>query len=415
MNTGAAQPPQPSGTGPRPPAQPGSSSGTGRPPSSGGSQSSGSGQAASPGSQIAGAGAILTFKMKAIKQTERKTLVFDYHRSQAVKREYAPQALFGLLAEDLSGPGHFLEVDMDDEFFRTLDIAVELMAALESFGLRSVAVSLDYGDPSLPRSHRHTDLIFDSRDPGPKQWVVPIGPDFDLGYRPRIEYHFDPAGEWVGEHNELVVDTGRTEDRTLQLDPSEHLGFLEVDVRPERLFAEEVISVEVELEHTSSSGWRTARSFTVAPGSPPQHWRVRTAGPDEREYTVTKTYHLVDGGTVKIEPETSEASTVAVTSPFARQISRRVSFAVAPGTFESAIVDVDYSDPANQYTVTRRANVSLTQGATEVRIGIVDPDIRTTTVQVTLLGPNGAVVQGAPLVGTGEFLTVNGDGSLTEA
>ena len=120
--------------------------------------------------------------MKAIKQTERKTLVFEYHRSQAVQRQYAPQSLFGLLTEDLTGPGHFLEVDLDDPFFRSLDVEVELMAQLEPLGVRSVAVSLDYGDVSDPQSHRHEDMVFDATNNAARHWIVPIG----TGLRPRL-------------------------------------------------------------------------------------------------------------------------------------------------------------------------------------------------------------------------------------
>jgi hypothetical protein len=354
--------------------------------------------------------------MKAIQQTERKTLVFEYHRSQAVERQYAPQALFGMLAEDLTGPGHFLEVDLDDPFFRSLDVRVELMTDLAPWGLRSVAVSLDYGDPAVPQTHRHDDFIFDAANTGAQHWIVPIGADFDLGYTPRIEYHFDPTSEWVGESNEVVWEPGRIEDRTLQLDPTHHVGFLDVEIRPEDLDPAEVTSVEVELSHTSSTGWTTTRSFTVRADSAAQRWKVRTAHRDERSYTVRRRYHLVDGASVELPAETTAATTVTVGTPFAHRLSRRIDIGVPPGTVESIVIDVSYDDPERDYSARRRLEVAGSAPApTHIQFGIVDPARRETATTVTLLGAGGAVTRGAPFIGDAEFLTVAADGSISGA
>jgi hypothetical protein len=352
--------------------------------------------------------------MKFIQQTERKTLVFEYHRQQAVTRQYAPQSLIGMLLEDLTGPGHFLEVDLDDPFFRSLDVEVSLTAAFERFGLQSVAVALDYGDAAHPQQHRHADLVFDAAHPAPQHWIVPIGTDYDLAYRPRIEYHFDPASPWQAERNEVVVEPGPTTDRTLQLDPTSHVGFLEVDVRPVGLDPLEVAAVEVTLVHTSSTGWTATRTLEVRPDSQPQPWRVRTAGADELGYTVQSTYHLVDGGTIVLEAVASRAAAFAVTSPFAAHLDRRLDFAIPAGRFTSVIVDVTYDDGGHR--VARRLELDGAGLATaRVSLGIVDPTARSTTTQATLLGAGGEVVRGAPFVGEAEFLTVAVDGTVTGA
>ena len=138
--------------------------------------------ATAPGASTAGSGAILTFAVKAIKQVERKTLVFEYHRQQAVTRQYAPQSLIGMMLDDLTGPGHFLEVDLDDPFFRSIDVEVSIMTAFEPIGLQSVAVALDYGDAAHPQKHRHDDLVFDATRTQPQHWIVPIA----NGLRPRL-------------------------------------------------------------------------------------------------------------------------------------------------------------------------------------------------------------------------------------
>jgi hypothetical protein len=354
--------------------------------------------------------------MKAISQTERKTLVFEYHREQAVTRRYAPQSLFGLLLEDLTGPGHFIEVDLDHPFFRSLEVEVSMMSAFEPIGLQSVAVGLDYGDAGDPQSHRHADLVFDAAHTEPQHWIVPISSNYDLGYRPRIEYHFNPQSGWAAETNEVVIEPGRVVDRTLQLDPTQHVGFIDVEVRPERLDPKEVESVEVTLSHESSSGWSTSRTIVVHPDSAPQSWRVRTAEREEASYTGKATYHLVGGGTVTTDPVSTSANTFAVATPFADRLDRRIDFAVPAGQFQTVILEVSYEDATRGHRVQRHVELDgAALATTHVQIGIVDPTLRNTTTAVTLLGDAGQVVRGAPFVGDSEFLSVAADGTITAA
>lgn len=372
------------------------------------------GGAAAPGASTAGSGAILTFAMKFIKQTERKTLVYEYHRQQAVTRQYAPQSLIGMMLDDMTGPGHFLEVDLDDPFFRSLDVEVSVTTSFEPIGLQSVAVALDYGDADHPQKHRHTDLVFDATRKAPQHWVVPIAKDYDLGYTPRIEYHFDPQSGWDAQRNASVVEPGRIEDRTLQLDPTQHVGFLEVELRPERLDPAEVRSVEVALTHTASSGWTSTRTFEVRPDSTPQTWRVRTEHLDQIPYTVRSKFHLVDGGTIELDPTDATARTVIVGSPFADHLHRRIDFSVTSGRFASVVLDVSCDDGSRR--VVRRLELDGAGLApARVQLGIVDPTVRETTTQATLLGAGGEIVRGAPFIGTSEFLSVAEDGTITAA
>lgn len=402
---------------PKPPAPP-SPPGDGQPshltPGTPATPGAGAAGPIAPGSSTAGSGAILTFAMKFIQQTERKTMVYEYHRQQAVTRQHAPQSLIGMMLEDMTGPGHFLEIDLDDPFFRSLDVEVSLTTAFEPIGLQSVAVALDYGDADHPQKHRHADLVFDATRAAPQHWVVPIATDYDLGYTPRIEYHFDPQSGWDAERNEIVVEPGHIEDRTLQLDPTQHVGFLQVDIRPEELDPLEVNSVEVVLTHTAGSGWTSTRTYEVRPDGTPQTWRVRTEHLDKIPYTVQRTFHLVDGGTIRLDTTDATATTVVVGSPFADRLDRRIDFSVPPGRFAAIVLDVSYNDGTHR--VTRRLELDGAGLApAQVQLGIVNPTVRETTTQATLLGTRGEIIRGAPVFGVGEFLSVAEDGTITGA
>ena len=283
----------------------------------------------------------MTFKLKAISQEEKKTVTFSYRGSKAVQRTYAPQGLFGLLAADLKREDYFIEVDLDDPFFRTFAVTAEVPFDMAKIGLRSINVSLDYGDPADPENHKHGDLIFDASTAQTQTWEVHVNNALDLGYTPRIEYNFDPQSDWQGEQTSYTVEPGWTQDRSLTLNPYAQLGFTSVQVLPSGLDAATFSSVDVELTYSAPSGWQATRTLTVTADSEPQYWRVRTPEPEGSSVSYRLTYHLVTGGSIVQEPVTTKAGSVAVDNPFARYLQPEFRFTFPPGQFEKVQIDVD--------------------------------------------------------------------------
>ena len=209
------------------------------------------------------------------------------------------------------------------------------------------------------------------------------------------------------------MEPGRIEDRTLQLDPTQHVGFLQVELRPERLDPLEVSSVELVFSHTATTGWTSARTFEVRPDSAPQTWKVRTEHLDKIPYTVQSTYHLVDGGTIPLEPRDATATTFVVGSPFADRLERRVDFSIPADRFTSVVLDVSYDD--GSHAVTRRLELD---GA-----GLAPPasssasSIRRTATRRRrrpCSARRGGRARRA-FTGPAEFLTVAEDGTVTGA
>ena len=89
-------------------------------------------------------------------------------------------------------------------------------------------------------------------------------------------------------------------------------------------------------------------------------------------------------------------------------------FAVPAGRFTSVVLDVTYDDGSHR--VARRLELDgAGLSPARVQIGIVDPTVRETTTQVTLLGAGGEIVRGAPFTGTAEFLSVAEDATVSGA
>lgn len=354
----------------------------------------------------------ISFKMRAIHQDEKKTVSFSYSSSKAVQRTYAPQGLFGLLAKDLNRDDYFIEVDLDDPFFRTFEVRAEVPLDMSRIALRSVNVALDYGDPADPENHRHTDLVFDAATPGPQAWEVFVNKALDLEYTPRIEYNFDPQSDWQGQQHSYVVEPGPTSDRSLLLNPYDHMGFLEVSVLPTGLDPAVFSSADVELTYTAPDGWSSTEVVTVTPGSGPGTWRVRTAEPRGATYTYRLTHHLLAGGDIVGEPVTARAGTVVVGSPFPRHLTPEFRFEFPPGTYDKVQLDVSYEDPATGYRHTEALEVPGTEtGVVAQRFGVMSRDEDPTwSFRAVLVGPGPAVANGPRVETTSRLVVLTATG-----
>ena len=109
----------------------------GNTPPPGGNTPPPGGQTPPPNQGTAGSPAI-ALKLKFVHQEELKTLTLDYSSSEAVQRTYAPQGFFGLMLADLEDKdSYFVEVDLDDKFFRVFDVTLDAPVDFGRIGLNA--------------------------------------------------------------------------------------------------------------------------------------------------------------------------------------------------------------------------------------------------------------------------------------
>ena len=136
--------------------------------------------------------ALVSFKLKFIRKEERKTLTLRYNRTEAVQRTYAPQGFIGLMLgeiDDLSK--HFVEVDLDDPFFRAYEVTVDAPVDYDRIGLNSVQVAIDYGDPADRQSMKHKDIVFDPPDSARASFATFVSPNLEPSFTASRQFHFD--------------------------------------------------------------------------------------------------------------------------------------------------------------------------------------------------------------------------------
>ena len=97
-----------------------------------------------PANSAAGAapyGAAL--RMRYVNEEEKKTVTITYTRQDAVQRTYAPQGYFGAFLSKADESKYVKLIDLDNPFFRKLDVTATPPRYFSAFGLRSVHVAID--------------------------------------------------------------------------------------------------------------------------------------------------------------------------------------------------------------------------------------------------------------------------------
>ncbi len=345
--------------------------------------------------------ALVSFKLKFIRKEERKTLTLRYNRTEAVTRTYAPQGFIGLMLEDIDDMSkHFVEVDLDDPFFRTFEVTVDAPVDYARVGLNSINVAIDYGDPNNPVSMKHEDLIFDAASPTRATFATFVSPDLESAYSVSRQFHFDAVqgSGWRGERLSYELPAVDTVDRTLVVTPHEHLGFLEVQVIANRIDDEMVDRIEVALAFDDPSGWQARDTFIVRPGDEQKSWKIRTSSPDTREYSYTLTHHLKDGSQPIVdEPVFTSANAVSVDDPFPNALEIDLVPAWDPALIRQVFVDINYSDPNNDIDRSERIQFTGDDLVTRrVRLALRDRTQRSFTWKALFLGTDNSSRQIAP-------------------
>ncbi|HZS37160.1 MAG TPA: hypothetical protein VFF06_10045, partial [Polyangia bacterium] len=327
----------------------------------------------------------LALKLKYVHQDEQKTLTFEYHRQEAVQRSYAPQGLLGLLLRDLADrEKHFVEVDLDDPFFRVFTVLVDAPIDFARLGLVEAHVALDYGDATDEPNHKHADFVFDAQNHARQQFQVFMNPAMDTSYTYAVEYHFDPESSWAGGKYTYQMPAQRTENRTLLLNPFEHLGFLEVNVYPQRIDSQVVLSTDVHLSQAQPDGTVAEKVINVTASSPPQLWRLRTDDPNNRTYTYYMVHNLKGGATRQTAPVTTDATLLPVDDPFDNSIDINFIPLFDATQVREVFIDVEYNDPANNYHRQERLTMTgTTRDALLLRIAVYDPSLMTYRYRAT--------------------------------
>lgn len=363
----------------------------------------GAGAAASAADPAAPGGpqAVVSFRFRGIRQEERKTLKFEYNRSEATQRTYAPQGFFGLLTSDLDRASHFIEVDLDDPFFRAMDIRVSTIADMAAIGLRSVQVSLQYGRPDDPGGVKTKDMEFTGQNSAEQSWKVFQNDGDAQLYGYTVQYHFDTAGGFEGSKLSYEFGPIETGDRTLVLNPHERIGFATVTAIANKVDWGQIERIEVAL----AAAGRT-KTVTLTEAAREAVWKLRLDDPAAREIAYTPTFVMKDRSTRPGVPGTTQAPTILIDDPFPEGLALQLIPILDAARTRMAFVDFEYSDAASGFRRAERYRITPTDIDREVRVGLPEGATKAFRYRVTVVPNAGAMAPGNFIESTETLIAV---------
>ena len=341
-----------------------------------------------------GSPVVASLKLKFVRQEERKKITLRYNRAEATRRTYAPQGFFGLMLGDLRDRAkYFKEIDLDDPFFREFKVEASIPIAFEPIGLLSAQVALDYGDPAKPQDHKHADFVFVPGDAAAKTFKVFMNSTRDIDYDAGYQYHFDPQSTWVADRSSYEVPAESTVDRTLFVNPYEHIEFREITATPGDIDWEIVDTIEVRLQARGYTQPEPRAALLLTRDSGPQTWRLRGAkpAPADRGVTCQLVQRLKDGTSERSGPVEVDIPQIVVHDLFQDALNLEFIPLFDPAAVTRAFIDIEYRDQANAYERNERLEIAGT--ATEpvkIRIALRDKRQRTFRCRFSFVGPSGS-------------------------
>jgi hypothetical protein len=182
------------------------------------------------------------------------------------------------------------------------------------------------------------------------------------------------------------------------------MGFMEISVMPHRMDKGVLEYTEVQLTYKGASGWTKKKSFNVTPDSAAQVWKLRLSDPAARSYSYTLIHHLKDGTTRAAPPVAAHDSAIMVDDPFDQAIEIVFIPLFQAANVRRLFVDVEYSDPDNNYQRAEQIEMPGTQTQeVRLRIALMDGTKNKFRYRLTYVTASGQMVRN-PWVDTTEPL-----------
>lgn len=321
----------------------------------------------------------LTLKMKTTE--ELKTVTYDFRERSPEERVHAPQGFLPLLLGKAELERRIHRIDLQNAFFETLQVLVSgpTPAEFAALGIRQVEATLTYGEAGDAAPPESQTLLFRPDATGDKTFAAPRRGRASLGYTAAVAYEFTRQAGTDGDGFRYEIAPRPRTGRTVQINPYEDFGVLDVEVEPGRLHAD-VRAVDVHLAYRAPHGdYGADEHFRLLPGDADptparRHWQVRTRETALAPYTVTSTFTFADGGVYEAAPFTATDPLLRVDSPFRQDRRLLIRPNVTAPQITQITVELEYADAPNRYT--RRSLVTLDPpfAAREVTWPLLDPN-----------------------------------------
>lgn len=313
----------------------------------------------------------LGFQLRHEQLEQLETVTFDYDVARPEPRIHAPNGFFSALALGTRLDDHIREIELDDPFFRTIDVEIQTTADFTRLALQTLAVEIQYGgDVDAPG--QTATMVFSAADHAPKHFQCFRDRD-DFSYRYRVHYELADDDEVAAPTLRLTTAWRSTVERVLVVHPPSDIELLHVYVEPALVEWDLVARIEVLLSYDDpGSGFHAERTFLVERGSPRQEWLVRLPPGASRSYLVRHTWHLANGSVVRGAAEPHDHPRLFVMGPFTGRLRIRVVPAVDAASVSLVLGELVHVDPGTGLELRRSLSLKAPFQPVMVELPMID-------------------------------------------
>jgi hypothetical protein len=310
-----------------------------------------------------------------------------YKESQAVEWNMAPQGMLEPITTLLDKDGQPLKwsdyattVDLDDPFFKTLEVPIRVNADFKDLPLDSVEVHLDYKEGSV---HQIQEFSFNSPDKLEKFKSFIENAKWDYKYWYQVNYKNESRAyksqEIPTDEKFLTINVGET-------------GILAIDVLPGDINWSQVSQVQVKINYDASEGGvgQIERAYLLDKANPKATLREVVFAPVKQPYKYIIKYFMADGKEYQVTEASSRSPQLYLNDPF--NATKTVSLRAAGDLdkdIQTIFVDVKYVDELNHYTKNTTAALSKSQPFFDWVFPTIDEKIGKVTYKGTVQLKNG--------------------------
>ncbi|MEM7152830.1 MAG: hypothetical protein AAF799_08305 [Myxococcota bacterium] len=337
-------------------------------------------------------------------EEELKTVTYDYDVAAPETRTHAPNGFFSALLTGSEKAKHIREINLDDQFFKTMTVQAQTAADFEGLDLETALLHIQYGGTEDDPRESWT-ATFSATDAEPKTFQA-FRDDDDFSYRYQLEYFFGGSEEVASLDNHQKTPWRVSTSRAQVVHPASDVEMLSVWVEPGVVDWATVDQIETTLtyEHEASD-FKDERTMVIREDSERERWLVRLPPEAPRAYTVKNRWHLKNGSEVDGEPTTSENRHLYVGDPFPHRLAVTIVPQVDPTQVQRVLVHLEYDDEDNDLVVRKAVEIIGPQFATQtVDIPIIDPERREYSYAISLVPAAGGEAVNRPRVTTDEEL-----------
>lgn len=313
----------------------------------------------------------------------------SFKEEHAVQWNLAPQGMLEPVTNLKGKDGNLFKwadfartVDMNDPFFKTLEVSARVNADFKDLPLDSIEVHMDYNEGSV---HEIQEYSFNTPDKIEKFKSYIENGKWTYKYWYQVNYDNQnrayKSQEVTTDEKFLTINVGET-------------GILAIDILPGDLNWSQVSQAQVKISYDASEGGVgiIEREYLLEKSNPKFSLREVVFAPVKTPYKYTVKYFMADGKEYQVTEATSRSPQLYINDPF--NATKTVSLRAAGDLdkdIQTIFVDVKYIDEKNNYTKVTTVALSKAQPFFDWSFPAIDEKAGTITYKGTIQLKNGQI------------------------